>query len=51
MEGAEKDCTVAILERKWKEEEKVIISAKCDDGSCYTTVNYTCSPKSLITFF
>jgi len=47
VEGEKKDCTVSILERKWHETEKVIISAKCTDGSCYVSENYTCSPKSL----
>lgn len=51
MEGTEKDCTISILERVWHETEKVIISAKCDDGSCYVSENYTCSPKSLVTFY
>lgn len=51
VEGEPKDCTVSILERAWQDEEKVIISAKCDDGSCYVTETYTCSPKSLLTFW
>ena len=51
VEGVAKDCTVSILERVWHESEKVIISAKCDDGSCYVTETYTCSPKSLTNFF
>lgn len=51
VEGDAKDCTVAILERVWHETEKVIISAKCDDGSCYVTEAYACSPKSLASLF
>lgn len=51
VEGETKDCTVAILERVWHETEKVIISAKCADGSCYVTEAYTCSPKPLTSLF
>lgn len=46
VEHVEKDCTVSILERVWHETEKVIISAECDDGSCYVTDFFTCSPNS-----
>lgn len=49
--GEAKDCTVSILERVWHETEKVIISAKCEDGSCYVTESYACSPKSLTNSF
>lgn len=51
VEGEEKDCTVSILERVWHETEKVIISANCNDGSCYVTESYACSPKSISNFF
>lgn len=51
VEGQAKNCTVSILERVWHDTEKVIISAKCDDGSCYVTDTYICSPRSLLTFF
>jgi hypothetical protein len=47
VEGQKKLCTISLLERNWLETEKIIISAKCDDGSCYVTEFYTCSQKSL----
>jgi hypothetical protein len=48
VEGARKVCTISILNQPWtKDEEQVIISAKCEDGSCYVTDSYTCSPDSL----
>ncbi|CRL01525.1 CLUMA_CG014206, isoform A [Clunio marinus] len=50
VEGDKKDCTVTILERVWHETEKVIISANCEDGSCYVTETYTCPPQSFVAF-
>lgn len=48
VEGQKKICTISILERNWLlDVEKIIISAKCDDGSCYVSESYTCSQKSL----
>lgn len=47
VEGQKKICTITILERNWMDAEKIIISAKCDDGSCYVSKTYTCSQKSL----
>jgi hypothetical protein len=47
VENQKKNCIVDILEQKWVKNEKVIISAKCEDGSCYVSEQYTCSPESL----
>jgi hypothetical protein len=46
VEGAKKFCTISIFNQPWTK-EKVVISAKCEDGSCYVTETYTCSPDSL----
>ncbi|KAG5676578.1 hypothetical protein PVAND_006401 [Polypedilum vanderplanki] len=49
VEGTKKVCTISMFNQPWNksEEDKVVISAKCDDGSCYVTESYTCSPDSL----
>jgi hypothetical protein len=47
VEGEDKDCTVTILERPWHETEKINISAKCADGTCYVPKTYTCPPRPL----
>lgn len=48
VEGVKKSCTISILNQPWTNgSDQVVISAKCDDGSCYVTESYTCSPDSL----
>jgi hypothetical protein len=42
VEGQKKFCTISLLERGWLKTEKIIISAMCDDGSCYVSESYTC---------
>jgi len=51
IEGQTKYCVVTVLVQPWITEESVIISGKCDDGSCYVTESYTCSPDSLYSAF
>lgn len=51
IEGQKKDCVVTVLVQPWITEESVIISGKCEDGSCYVTETYTCSPDSLYSTF
>lgn len=48
VEGQKKECIISLLERNWLESEKIIISGKCNDGSCYVSEFYTCSAKSLM---
>lgn len=46
VEGKRKFCTISILERGWMKSEKIIISAMCDDGTCYVSESYTCPLKN-----
>lgn len=42
VEGEKKFCTISLLERNWLETEKIVISAMCDDGSCYVSESFKC---------
>lgn len=46
VEGEKKFCTISLLERAWVETEKIIISALCDDGTCYVSESYKCPLKN-----